>query len=215
MPRSPEDYNSKLFLTRDIENHPNFEGIKVVEQIDEELGKLPTYVGTRYWGSEIKGYSDPAISDIDTLLLYDITQPNDDPSSYNPEDTLLKRALNLESKLAESTGRSVAIKSIPVSIEEIQNNISQNNYQFAANQIAHLSGLVKGEKVTEYRNNITEIINALSSEQRTEMVRQDGAAEKWQARTGFTNEQMNEILEKRKEHYRKRLEKLYETTKDA
>ena len=218
--RTPENYEHKLFLARDIEDEPNTIGFEVARKINKELENIPTYVGIRLYGSILRGYANiNEGSDIDIRVLYNIEEPVEEYEGIHPEDKLLRRAQELELELQGETGTEVVLKPTLLSLQAIERTIQSKDYKTAGEYIGQLTGLIQGKKAYEYRNKVREILSTLPANVKEDifeaiverLIWEDGyRRDKWKNRTGFSDDEINKILARRAELWKYRVTKLYQ-----
>lgn len=219
--RSPDDYSKKLFIARDIENKPETDSFRAVETVDKKLNQYPFYIGTRLFGSSVKGYSLPEVidSDVDLRVIYD------------PEKIIKKEFQDLEFardveefNLDQTSGskRPVNITIYPFSINEITNTVQQGKIQEVSTGIAQLSGLIKGQRVNEYRTLVKNLIETLSPDQKEKIIQDVASAlifedsrseKKIKERMNFSKPEFHQMLAQRRGLWINRLRKLYNVPK--
>lgn len=223
--RQKERMETKLYLPRDVEGKPNKEELKIVGKIEKELSKYPSFIGVALLGSVVTGYNNSdgepdygdegkQESDIDMLLLFD---RNKITSGYEFDDidaNNFKLAVDLE----QEHGKRIHFAYLVINTDEIKGKL-KNLEGFPVVTLADMSRLVTGKKINEYRKPIVEEIKKLSPEEKKEFVDiltqylfdiDTPSLEKRKERMpDLTLEEHKDILEARKEMWRKRVQKIW------
>ncbi len=212
---------TKLYVMRDVGGNTNEKEMHIIRDLWDDLSKSDTFIGLAPIGSVVDGYklskSSQAKSDLDLLVLY-----NKDIDKYEEFEKKLSDAVCVQEK---DSGIKIQCIKQPISVEEITKYlIDLNNKEDRADincayMLIALTKIVAGKKVKEYREEIAEQIRKIPLDTKNrllEIILQEfdledsfSLAKKKSRLSGISTKEHYKIMEKRKEMWRKRVQKIW------
>lgn len=171
MKPTPEAFEKNLYIARNTEGDPNKKELDLIRTVEERLRDHPAFVGVAPGGSTVRGYRRRS-SDIDVWILFDSSKvPANDYDYFN------KNTLNI---LQEFGAQGVHFQFVDVyngvidsGLEAYTHFKDRTNFGvYVPRVVAFFTGIVKGEKVSDYREQVRENIRKLTGEQREELKKQ-------------------------------------------
>lgn len=169
MKPSPESFERKLFIPRNVEGEQNQKELEVIRTLEERLKDHPAFVGLAPGGSVMRGYSNE-FSDIDIWVIFD-------PSKVPPDDheRINKGGSNIFRDFRERGVHFFFISLSPKALD-LGSHVSAKNTTDFGHEIpdilATMTGIVTGKKIDRYRAQIREELQQLTSAQREALKQQ-------------------------------------------
>lgn len=217
-PEFQHQAETKLYIPRDVEGKPSREELQTIKEAEKKLSKIPGFVGLAPFGSVVSGYENNA-SDIDLGILYDSQK---DANAYKLLDEYRK---TVSEELSKNSKREVNFGLIDINTKNL---IEDLNTALASQKeitnspwvrLADMSMLVTGKKIEKQREIIKQELLRLSLEQQQEIASQImNVLESWdnfsltkrkERIPELSEQEHQEIMEKRKEMWKHRVEKVW------
>ncbi len=226
-----ERLETKLYVPRDVKGEPNREELKIVRDIEKELSKHSSFIGIAPFGSIISGHSikdweyNPVEqkiyeSDIDLYVLCDNSKFRDEKDYLDFAETLKNTCLEESEKNNRKKIQAILeIISIQGLIRDIKHYFDGNIEGFPETKLAEMSRVITGKKIEFYRKQISDELQKLSISKQQEavdkitesLVRRDeiSLSKRKKRMPELTKREHEEILEKRKEMWQRRVQKVW------
>ncbi|MGA2418173.1 MAG: nucleotidyltransferase domain-containing protein [Candidatus Staskawiczbacteria bacterium] len=203
--KTRERMETKLFLARDIEGEPNKEDLEKIRELEDALKKFNSFIGIGIFGSTMSGYENEN-SDLDIDIFY---------------DSSLQTASEKEKfkDLCEELAKKFNIHVLRVDLNIYSTDAKNYKSEALMTKLFRMSRMVTGQKVGKYRSLFSERIRRFSEDEQkyiTDKLMEillsldEASLEKREERLpGITTEEHEEILNERKEMWRKRVKKIW------
>ena len=222
-----ERMETKLYVARDIEGEPNREELEIVRKIEKELSVYPAVIGIEVFGSVVGGYGNEE-SDIDIRILYDNSKFEDEEAHANFLTGAMKNIFpEWRGGPFVKDGKEIHFVPEIISADLIVKRVKTafegrpEDFNLFFEELASITGVVTGKKIDLYRKKIQEkLMKELSGDQQKKVaegiianleINDTRSLEKKSARMPeLSNEDHQEILKKRKEMWKKRVQRIWE-----
>ena len=154
----------KLFNPRTAEGEPNWQVLKVLREMNEELTqRFESYVGAALTGSQMRGYSNE-YSDIDIVFTVDVSIEDDQDECLD----YLRQRLKKDFQSVNEISLHVLVTEIsPEIIASDMESLSENIHdEEAVKTIAVLSDLIVGDRIGQYREQIHSTLATFSDKEK-------------------------------------------------
>ena len=200
--------DEKLYVPRSFEGEKSEKFFEVLRFIEDELTAYPWFIGIAPYGSQTKGYSNEE-SDIDLYVFCDNTFTTSDSDIVAALRKNVKEKYHIELHLHTDTKDEKFIK----------HAFNEPGLAYAAGNIVKMfSGLAIGPGIEILRKDISEAFQSASAQTRQEILdetlkkiwgQESESAQKITERLTHDSHATQEIIEKRMQLWKKRLENLW------
>ena len=206
---------NKLYIARNIEGEPNTEVLNDLRDFDKEMSQIPEFISLCPQGSTVRGYSVDK-SDIDLAILYDSGGIKyNTPEYWEVQKKIAERAQEIKSEIWDAKKQlSERPKNFQFRFGDINQEVMENNLANGRHkELAYLVSLNTGKRIESYRNYWKEKINAMPKDEKEIVINgildilvsnTDIDIKTLSERTDVESEE--ELLEKRRELWKKRIE---------
>lgn len=223
--RQVERMETKLYVPRKVDGEPNREELEIIKGIEEKLSQHPAFIGVSGFGSSIAGYGNKSLdSDVDIKLIYDESKFKD--LEDNIEFLEMVKSIFPNGALEPNfiNGKKIHFFREMLYIDQIEHDFKSYSKEyypehFLVHGIAEISRIVTGDKINKYRAKITRLIQDLPKDRRDRLMNlvidllsefdKKSLVKRSSRMPEVANQKQQEILEKRKEMWKKRVEKIW------
>lgn len=210
----------KLYIPRDVEGEPNRKELEIIRELEKELSKHPAFIGLSPYGSIVSGYSinsETYKSDIDLMILFDSEKIKIDQDYIDDYMQGIRNKLKLNLKKIRLQHFVVEI----INVKEIINRIKSETEKkpFPKVTLSVMSQVIIGSKINDYREIIARELQKLSPEKQKEAIDkiveslsimdQLSLRKRKKRMPELLEQEHEEVLEKRKAMWKKRVEKIW------
>jgi predicted nucleotidyltransferase len=220
----------KLFVPRDLEGQLNKKPLEIARQLNDEFEKEKGYVGLMVFGSSVEGFYSNKDSDLDVYFMYD-SSLYDKKNFFGKKvrenffykvDCLIKKQIQ---NIKEEHGKKVQVPNwfrCDINPSKLISNLQSKNIGLesgAVVRLAELMGLAVGNKIENYRKIFSQYLQSLSKDEQLALKERIIKLKVEQAETShrkriernenFSEESKKEFIQKRRELWIKRIEKIY------
>ena len=206
---------TKLFFTEDRETSEEESAI-IMRELQDKFAQYNWFIGLALMGSRLRGYSTEG-SDVDLKIFYSKSEI----SNVALAGLIKKHTKEIEQKHKERTRHITIPYFVGINIDQIRTGIqdvdSRNGLE-ASLTIKDLSGPATGEKISEVRKKIKDLLSQLDDEKKAAIlnkvvdsaVREEKSSErKLMMRLGMTEDDMVGFWEARRGLWTERIHGLW------